>query len=104
MHRIAGVLLALEPVARYFRDHDFAEAVFPGERLPYRQFGHWLRAHIGEEEAGDFPHRIGVRRAAFSRSRLRVDDIVVGLFEAAAGFVHEPAMIVAADSPFLDKP
>src|SRR5262249_35558759 len=101
VHRIAGVLLALEPVARDFRDHDLAEAVLPGERLPDRQLGRRQRAHIGEQEPGAFLHRIGLGRA--TPRAVRIDDIVIGLLDDAAGLVHQPAVIIAADADLLDE-
>jgi hypothetical protein len=103
MHGIAGVLLALKPVARNLRDDDLAEAVLPGERLPDRQLRHRLRSHIGPQQARTFLHRIGLGAAAIPGARARIGDVVVGLLEAAAGLVHQPAVIVAADAGLLDE-
>src|SRR5262249_17121157 len=47
VHGVAGVLLALEPIAGNVGEHDFAKAVLPRERLPHRQLRHRLRPHIG---------------------------------------------------------
>ena len=101
MHRIDGVLLALKPVARHVGEHDFAKAVLPGERLPDRQLRRRQRPEIGEQQAGAFLDRIGLDLAAGLR-RLRTGGVLVGLFEAAAGLVHQPAVIAAADAGLLD--
>src|SRR5215813_4259892 len=34
---------------------------------------------------------------------MRVDDVVIGLLDAAAGLVHQPAVVVAADADLLDE-
>ena len=101
VHRIDGVLLALKPVARHVGEHDLAKAVAPGERLPHRQFRRRQRAQIGEQQAGAFLDRIGLGLAAGLR-RFRTGGVLVGLFEAAAGLVHQPAVIAAADAGLLD--
>jgi hypothetical protein len=103
MHRVAGVLLALKPVAGDFRDHDLGKAVRPGQRLPDRQLGHRLRPHIGPQEAAGLPDRIGARLAAIPAAPRRVGDVVIGLLEAAPGRVHQPAVVVTADAVLLDE-
>src|SRR5262249_24001052 len=50
-----------------------------------------------------FIHRIGLGRAALLGARMRVDDVVMGLLDAAAGLVHQPAVVVAADAGLLDE-
>src|SRR5262249_58704872 len=75
--------------------------VLPGERLPDRQLGRRQRAHIGEQEPGAFLHRIGLGRA--TPRAVRIDDIVIGLLDDAAGLVHQPAVIIAADADLLDE-
>ena len=37
-------------------------------------------------------------------ARRRIGDLVIGLLEAAPGLVHEPPVVVAADTSFLDEP
>jgi hypothetical protein len=101
MHWVAGVLLALEPVARHVREHDFAKAIVPNERLPYRQFGHWLPPHICPKQAGKFAYRIGVDAAVVFHWP-RVGRVLVGLLDAGTGLVHQPAVIAAADAGALD--
>ena len=101
MHRVDGVLLALKPVARHVGEHDLAKAVAPGERLPHRQFRRRQRAQIGEQQAGAFLDRIGLGLAAGLR-RFRIGGVFIGLFEAAAGLVDQPAVIAAADAGLLD--
>ena len=103
MHGVTGILLALKPVAGDIGKNDLAKAVLPGERLPDRQLGDRLRSHIGPKEPGAFLHRIGFGRAALLGPRARVDGVVIGLLDATAGLVHQPAVIVAADSGFLDE-
>src|ERR1019366_285180 len=107
MHRIAGVLLALEPVAGHFRDHDLGEAVAPGQRLPDRQLGRRLRPHIGPQQAAGLLHRIGARAAAILAAILaaprRIDDVVIGLLDAAPVRIHQPAVIVAAGGGLLHE-
>src|SRR6266852_1369310 len=102
VHRVAGVLLALEPVAGHVREHDLAETVLPGERLPDRQLRRQLRAQIGPQQPGAFLHRIGLGGAALLGARARADRVVVGLLDAGAALVHQPAMIIAADAGLLD--
>src|SRR5262249_38545640 len=46
---------------------------------------------------------IGLGRAALLGARMRVDDVVIGLLDAAAGLVHQPAVVVAADAGLLDE-
>src|SRR5262249_30373202 len=41
--------------------------------------------------------------AALLGARARIDDVVVGLLDAAAGLVHQPAVVVAADAGLLDE-
>ena len=101
MNGIDGVFLALKPVARNVREHDFAKAVGPSERFPHRQFRRRLRSEIGEQQSCAFLHRIGLGVTAGLRW-LRARGILIGLFEAAAGLVDEPAVIAAADAVFLD--
>ena len=103
MHRVAGVLLALEPVAGNVGEHDLAEAILPGERLPDRQLRHRLRAHIGEQQPGAFLHRIGLGGAALLGARARIDGVVIGLLDERPALVHQPAVIVAADAGLLDE-
>src|SRR6185503_17238346 len=52
---IDGVLLALEPVARHFRENDLHETVPPVKRLPIRQERRWFGPKIGPEQAGQRP-------------------------------------------------
>src|SRR5262249_42624694 len=54
------------------------------------------------EEAGSFLDRMGFDRAALLGTRGWIDEIVVGLLDAAAGLVHQPAVIAAADAGLLD--
>src|SRR5258707_11885894 len=103
VHGVAGVFLALEPVAGNLGEHDFAKAVLPREWLPYRQLGNRLRPHIGPQQACAFLHRISGGRAALLRPRAGIDEIVIGLLDAAPAFVHEPAVVVAADAGRFDK-
>ena len=39
VHRVNGVLLGLEPIARNFGNHDLSEAIAPRKRLPVRKQG-----------------------------------------------------------------
>ena len=103
MHRIAGVLLALKPVAGDLRDHDLGKAVAPGQRLPHRQFGGRLRPQIGPQQAAGLLDRIGAGAAALAAAPRRVGDVVIGLLDAAPVRVHQPAVIVAADAGLLDE-
>jgi hypothetical protein len=102
VHRVAGVLLALEPVAGHVGEHDLAKAVLPGERLPDRQFRRRLRSQIGPQQPGAFLHRIGLGGAALLGARARIDGIVIGLLDAGAALVHQPAVIIAANAGLLD--
>src|SRR3954464_15614504 len=103
MHWIAGVLLALEPIAGNLGHHHLAKSVLPGERLPDRQLRRRLGSHIGEQEAGTFLHRIGFSETAFTRAQARIDGVVIGLLDDAAAFIHQPAMIIATETGLLDK-
>ena len=101
MHRVDGVLLALEPVARHVGEHDLAKAVLPGERLPDRHLRRRLRTHVGPQQPAHFAHRIGLDLAAGLR-RLRIGGVLVGLLDAGAGLVEAPAVVAAADAAVLD--
>src|SRR6516164_565185 len=102
MYRVDRVLLALEPITRHVRDHDLAEAVCEGERLPYWQFGRRLRPHIGPQQAGQFAHRIRNRSTAVAALRAGIGNVFVGLLDALSALVEFPAVIEAADTVFLD--
>src|SRR5580698_9778002 len=101
MDWIDRVLLALKKVARHVGEHDLAKAVAPGKWLPHRQFRRRQRAEISKQQAGAFLDRIGLGLAAGLR-RFWAGGVFIGLFEAAAGLVHEPAVIAAADAGLLD--
>src|SRR5579883_176876 len=101
MYRIDGVFLALKPVARHVGEHDLAKAVGPGQRLPHRQFRRRQRAEIGKNEAGTFFDRIRLDIAAGPRGP-GTGGIFIRLLEAAAGRVHQPAVIRAANTSLLD--
>src|SRR5258707_6321659 len=103
MHGVAGVFLALKPIAGNVGEDHFAEAVLPGERLPDRQLRYRLRPHIGPEEPGAFLHRISLGRTAILGARARIDGVVIGLLDATPAFVHQPAVIVASDAGLLDE-
>src|SRR4029078_5647581 len=77
--------------------------VLPGERLPDRELRHRLGSHIGPQQAGAFLYRISLGAAALLGARARIDRVVIGLLDAAAGLIHEPPMIVAADAGRLDE-
>src|SRR5262249_31788165 len=102
MHRIDRVLLALEKVAGYVGEHDLAEPILPGERLPYGELGRRLRPHVDPEQAGELAHRIGFRGAALLRPLARTGRVFVRLLDALTGFVHQPAMVAAADAAGFD--
>ena len=103
MNRIDGVLLALEPVAGHFGEHDLAKAVFEGEGLPHRQFWRRLRAHIGPQEACELAHRVGGGGAALAAFRFGVGDVLVGLLQALPALIELPTVIEAADALLLDR-
>ena len=101
MHRIHLVLADLEPVARIvnligleIRDRA------PRPEIVFGKGGHFLgRAHIGEDNAGEFMGRIGalegfVLDPAFRRLTRGFQDRAVA--------VEQPAVIAAADAPLLD--
>jgi len=58
------------------------------------------RPHIGEQQSGAFLDGISLWWSSACRGR--IDDVVVGLLDDAAGLVHQPAVIVAADAGLLD--
>ena len=88
VHRVAGVFLALEPVAGNVGEHNFAKAVFPGEGLPDWQLGRRLRPHIGPQQPRAFLHGISGCRATLLRTRARINEVVIGLLDAAPALVH----------------
>ena len=84
MHRIDGVLLALEPIAGHLRGDDLAEAVGVSERLPHRQLRRRLRTHIGPQQPGQLAHRIGGDGASRAAFRIGRGDLLIGLLDAGA--------------------
>ena len=102
MHRVDGILLALEPVAGNLGKHHLDEAVRPGEGLPVRHQRLRLRPQIGPEQAGLRLHRIGDHPHLVLEARAGVDHLLVGLLQAGAVPVEQPAVIVAAQAAFLD--
>src|SRR5262249_42990772 len=100
--RIAGIFLALKPVARHVGENDFAKAVRPRERLPHRQLGRRQRPHIGPQQARQLAHRISPGAATLLGAVTRVGDILVRLLDASTCMVHEPAMVAAADALSFD--
>src|SRR5262249_28288629 len=102
VHGIAGVLLALKPIARHVRERDFAIAVFPGEGLQYRTLGGRGRAQIGPQQAAEFSDRVCLDGALLLSGGARMSMIVIRLFDAAPGFIEAPAVIVATQALLLD--
>ncbi len=103
MHRIDGVLLALKPVAGDVGNAYFNEAVLARERFIDRQLGRWKRAHIDPDQSAKRLHRIGLDLALLAQRIFRIGGILIGLADAIAILVEQPAVIVAADALFLDK-
>src|SRR3972149_10968683 len=103
MHRIDGVLLALEPVARNLGEHALAKAVSEGEWPPHRKFGRRARSHIGPQQAGELAHRISGGGAALAALRIGIGDVLLGLLQALSALVALPAVIEATDALLLDR-
>ena len=101
VHRVDRIFLALEPIAGNVREYDFAKAVAPGKRLPDRQFRRRQRTQVGEQQSRTFLDRIGLGLAAGLRW-FWIGGVFIGLLEAAAGLVHQPAVIAAANAGLLD--
>ena len=102
MHRVDRIFLALEPVARDLGEHDLAEAVRPGEELPIRHQRTRLRAEIGPEQPAPLLDRVGFDADFVAQPPLRVRHVLVGLRQAGAVGIVEPAVIVAAQPAFFD--
>src|SRR5262249_33605645 len=103
VHGVAGVLLALKPIAGNVREDNFAKAVFPGERLPDGELRRRLWPHIGPQQPGAFLHRISDGRATLLCPRARINQVVVRLLDAASTLVHQPAVVIAADASVFDE-
>ena len=103
VQRIDGVLLALKPVARHFREDDLDKPVLPGERLPVGHQRSRLGSEISPDQAGLGFH--GIRRDAdlVLEVSLRSRDVFIRLLGAAAVLVEQPAVIVAAQPALLDE-
>ncbi len=102
MHRVHGVFLGLEPVARHFAERDLHEAVRPGERLPVGRERRRLRAEIRPQQPGQRRDRVRLDANAFLVARAGFGGVLVRLLDAAAGVVVAPAVITAAQPAFLD--
>ena len=103
MQRVHGVFLALQPVARNIGKDNLHESVFPRERLPIRHERRGLRTQVRPDQTSAFFH--GVRGDAdfLAELRFRLRDVLVGLFQAAAVAIKQPAVIVAAEPALLDE-
>ncbi len=99
---VDGILLGLQPVAGHLGEDDLDEAVLPAERLPVRQAGRGIGAHVGPQEASERTHRIGLDGDLVPVAGLGIGDVVVGLLEAAPVRPEQPAMVVAAQAAGLD--
>ena len=102
MHRVNRVFLALEPIAWNLGLDDLAEAVLPREEFPVRHERPRLGTEIGPYEPAQFLDRIGLDADLVAQPRLRVRHVLIGLRQAAAVRVVEPAVIIAAQPAFLD--
>ena len=96
--RVHRVLHYLQIVAWQDRHADIPVDVVPNQQVPTGQQGNWQRPQIGEYQAAQFLHRVsgggyfvfeGLERVLFS---------FIGLIQATAFVVEEPAMIRAAQS------
>jgi hypothetical protein len=103
MHGIDGVFLALKPVAWDFRKNDLAETVLPGERFPIRDERSRIRAQISPDQAGPHSDRIRLDTHFIFEARFGSGDIVIGLLDAAPGFIESPTVIVAAQATLFDE-
>src|SRR5712671_1665908 len=102
MHRVDRVLLTLEPVAWDLGQDDLAKAILPREEFPIRHERPRLGAKIGPEKATAFFDRISLDADFILQPCLGMGDVLIGLRQAAAGVVVQPAVIVAAQPARLD--
>src|SRR5882724_10615543 len=102
MDRVNRVFLALEPVARDLGLDDLAETVLPREEFPVRHERPRLGTEISPYEPAQFLDRIGLDADLVAQPRLRMRHVLIGLRQAAAVRVVEPAVIIAAQPAFLD--
>src|SRR6266508_128227 len=102
VHGVDGVLLALEPVARDFREHDLDEAVLPGEGFPGGHERRGWRPEVRPQQARLRFYRIGLETHAVLEARLRMGDFLEGLVQTPAGVVPPPTVVVTAQAAVLD--
>ena len=97
VHRVKGVLVALEPIAR---EHDGLRApdALPDEHVDAGKERRGLRAHVGEDDAAEFL-RV-VRLDAHLLLELRAFRLR-RLVDALALLVEYPAVVGAADAVLL---
>src|SRR5262249_11595318 len=74
----------------------------PRKKLPIGDERPRLRAEISPYEPAQFLDRIGLDADLVAQPRLGVRHVLIGLRQAAAVRVVEPAVIIAAQPAFLD--
>src|SRR5262249_35752130 len=102
MHRVDGVLLALEPVARNLGEDDLDEAVPPRERLPGRDEGRRKGPQVGPQKPGLGLHRIGLETDLVLEPRYGMRYRLEWLLDPPARVVPPPAVIVTAQPAGFD--
>src|SRR5262249_50912338 len=99
---IQGVLLALQPATGQVRDGDVPYRVVPHQRTPSWQQRDRRRAHVDEDESGEFLGLVGADAAFVAEVVFRVRGILERLLDTAAARVEFPAVVLAADTIILD--
>ncbi len=101
MHRVEGVLLALEPVARKLGERDITRDVVGCERLPERQDRGRRRTEVGEHQPLEFLHGVAGDLHLLLETPVRVHRLLEGLLDALPRLVHHPAVVHAAKAVLL---
>jgi hypothetical protein len=100
VRRVAGVLLTLQPVTVEHVDRDLPNAVRPHVQIPARKRRSRQRAHVREDQAAEFLHRIPREPATHLALRLRLQRPL----QTRAGGTEEPAVIRTAQPALVRDP
>src|SRR5579871_2717018 len=98
---VAGVLQALEPIARQDCERDLTLQIRPNHALPAWDQRPRLRSEIGPDQAAQLLDRVGPNADSLLERAPRLDERLVRLLDALAGRVIEPAVIGATQPAWV---
>ena len=95
MGRVAGVFVALEPVAGQVHNADLPDGVGHYEQIPRGQQRGRGRPQVGPDQPAHFLRRVALDADTVAES---IAGRFQGLIDAAAGGVEHPAVVAAAEA------